>query len=147
MEASQCRAVTASPIRPSFQLVQRAKTLCLRLSASPRDYYSTFPMSWPLCYLLYIGGLTKFIAGFIVTAVFRSIGHTIFVPRERRLSITTYLRFDRAKISLIFFLIAFLGLIFLFSFYLILQKTIGKLADGGSRNPAGLLINQHGLSI
>ena len=46
-----------------------------------------------------------------------------------------------------FFLIAFLGLIFLFSYYFISQKTIGKLADGDSRNPAGLLINRHGLSI
>ena len=75
-----------------------------------------------------------------ITAVFRSIGHTIFVPRERGLSITTYLRFDRAKISHIFFLIAFLGLIFLISYYFILQKTIGKLADGDSQNPAGLSI-------
>ena len=54
------------------------------------------------------------------TAVFRSIGHTILAPRERRLSITTYLRSDRAKIRLIFFLIAFLGLIFLFSYFLII---------------------------
>ena len=71
----------------------------------------------------------------------------MLAPRERRLSITTYLRSDRAKIRLIFFLIAFLGLIFLFSYYLISQKTIGKLADGDSRNLAGLLINRHGPSI
>ena len=32
----------------------------------PSIYYSAFPISWPLGYLLYIGGLTKFIAGFIV---------------------------------------------------------------------------------
>ena len=49
--------------------------------------------------------------------------------------------------KLMFFLIAFLGLIFLFSYYFISQKTIGKLADGDFRNPAGLLINRHGLSI
>ena len=37
---------------------------CKGVDSSHSGTYSTFPMSWPLGYLLYIGRLTKFIAGF-----------------------------------------------------------------------------------
>src|ERR1700761_742827 len=86
-----------------------------------------------------------------ITAIFRSLGHAIFICRQQRLIITTYLRFDRKRRRLIFsYIIAFLDLsLFLCfivsSFYFSeIYGKFGKPPSGDSRNPARLLINLRG---
>ena len=54
-----------------------------------------------------------------LTAVFISIDHATFVPREQRSGITTYLRSNQIKIRLILFLIGFVDLFSLLLSHLI----------------------------
>ena len=85
--------------------------------------------------------------GVDLTAIFRLIGHATFVPRKQRWSITTSLQFGWKKIRFILFFDCFSWFYFSSYYYFISAKTtvsLGKLADGESWNPAGLLINQCG---
>lgn len=59
----------------------------------------------------------KYISQFCtLQPVFRSIDHTTFIPRRRRSSMTTYLRFDQTKIRHLFWLL------FLISFFYLTEN-------------------------
>ena len=103
-------------------------------------------------YFLYAGGdwISASATHADITAVFRSIGHAIFAPRERRSSITTYLRFNRNKNKtyLLFWSLLSLFLIsFLISLLFYRTDKPRQTCHGDSWNPAGLLINRRGLLI